>query len=325
MYGTYAFINVKDGREEEDNFGKSKKNIMEAAVVMYILSKLYKVCSCRGNSKISVGVIAPYRAQVLFLDSKLSTKDKWKNTLDVEVKSIDGFQGGEKDIIIISTVRTGKNIGFLKDRQRTNVALTRARFCLWIVGHGPTLVETKSVWKNIVKDAISRKCLPDPSMDNEIVQVIRKVKAGLDPVEDLLNKDSVGLNNTVWKRGGRQDMEDINEAMVNMSLNDNNQKNRIQISNTKQPLIFYVNLVKRYLKNHDEVELSGLEVDIETVVTVAEILKNSGLALEKRILTSIVHMKDDANSRPIPQATIEIILRKSPNFEDSVDAAAEER
>jgi hypothetical protein len=73
------------------------------------------------------------------------------------------------------------------------------RFCLWIVGHGPTLVETKSVWKNIVKDAISRKCLPDPSMDNEIVQVIRKVKAGLDPVEDLLNKDSVGLNNTVWK------------------------------------------------------------------------------------------------------------------------------
>jgi senataxin len=325
MYGTYAFINVKDGREEEDNFGKSKKNIMEAAVVMYILSKLYKVCSCRGNSKISVGVIAPYRAQVLFLDSKLSTKDKWKNTLDVEVKSIDGFQGGEKDIIIISTVRTGKNIGFLKDRQRTNVALTRARFCLWIVGHGPTLVETKSVWKNIVKDAISRKCLPDPSMDNEIVQVIRKVKAGLDPVEDLLNKDSVGLNNTVWKRGGRQDMEDINEAMVNMSLNDNNQKNRIQISNMKQPLIFYVNLVKRYLKNHDEVELSGLEVDIETVVTVAEILKNSGLALEKRILTSIVHMKDDANSRPIPQATIEIILRKSPNFEDLMDAAAEER
>lgn len=120
-------------------------------------------------------------------------------------------------------------------------------------------------------------------------------------------------------------MEDINEAMVNMSLNDNNQKNRIQISNTKQPLIFYVNLVKRYLKNHDEVELSGLEVDIETVVTVAEILKNSGLALEKRILTSIVHMKDDANSRPIPQATIEIILRKSPNFEDLMDAAAEER
>lgn len=324
MYGAYAFINVKDGREEEDNFGKSRRNIMEAAVIMYMLSKLYKVCSCRGNSKISVGVIAPYRAQVLFLDSKLSTKDKWKNTLDVEVKSVDGFQGAEKDIIIFSTVRTGRKIGFLSNRQRTNVALTRARFCLWIVGHEPTLVESQSVWKKIVKDAISRKCLPDPSMDNEILQVMRKVKAGLDPLEDLPNKSDV-LNNTVWKQGGaRQAMEDINEAMVNMSLNENNQKkNRIQISNTEQPLLFYVDLIKRYLKNHDEVELSGLE--IERVVTVAEILKKNGLALEKRILTSTVDIEDDANSSPIQKAMIEIILRKSPNFEDLMDAAAEER
>jgi len=42
MYGAYAFINVADGREEEDDFGMSKRNIIEAAVVMYILSKLYK-------------------------------------------------------------------------------------------------------------------------------------------------------------------------------------------------------------------------------------------------------------------------------------------
>jgi senataxin len=42
MYGAYAFINVKDGREEKDDFGKSKRNIIEAVVVMYILSKLYK-------------------------------------------------------------------------------------------------------------------------------------------------------------------------------------------------------------------------------------------------------------------------------------------
>jgi len=42
MYGAYAFINVKDGREEKDDFGKSKRNIIEAIVVMYILSKLYK-------------------------------------------------------------------------------------------------------------------------------------------------------------------------------------------------------------------------------------------------------------------------------------------
>ncbi|KAH9289070.1 hypothetical protein KI387_033187, partial [Taxus chinensis] len=47
MYGKYAFVNVADGTEEEDNVGKSKRNIVEAAVVLHILSKLYKVCACR--------------------------------------------------------------------------------------------------------------------------------------------------------------------------------------------------------------------------------------------------------------------------------------
>jgi hypothetical protein len=91
---------------------------------------LLLVCSCRGNT-ISVGVVSPYREQVVYLDSKLTTKDEWKNILDVEVQSVDGFQGGEKDIIIISTVRTGKKIGFLSDDRRTNVALTRARYLLF--------------------------------------------------------------------------------------------------------------------------------------------------------------------------------------------------
>ena len=121
-------------------------------------------------------------------------------------------------------------------------------------------------------------------------------------------------------------MEEISDAIANVSLNDNNQKkNRIQVSNTKQPLFFYVNLAKRYLKNHEEVELSGLGMAIATVVTVAEILKNNGLAVEKRILTSTVDMKDETRSRPIQKAKIEIILRKSHNFEELMDAAAEER
>nr|ABK24162.1 unknown [Picea sitchensis]ACN41069.1 unknown [Picea sitchensis] len=124
----------------------------------------------------------------------------------------------------------------------------------------------------------------------------------------------------------KEAMEEISEGMANVNLNDNNQKkNRIQVSNTKQPLFFYVNLAKRYLKNHEEVELSGLGMAIATVVTVAEILKNNGLAVEKRILTSTVDMKDDTRSRPIQKAKIEIILRKSHNFEELMDAAAEER
>ncbi|KAH0971850.1 hypothetical protein GBA52_024006 [Prunus armeniaca] len=61
----------------------------------------------------------------------------------------------------------------------------------------------------------------------------------------------------------------------------NNNKNRIQVSNTKKPLFFYVNLAKRYMEQNNEVELSALRMAIATVVTIADILKNNGLAFEE--------------------------------------------
>ncbi|KAG8094691.1 hypothetical protein GUJ93_ZPchr0012g20552 [Zizania palustris] len=64
---------------------------------------------------------------------------------------------------------------------------------------------------------------------------------------------------------------------------------------------------------------------IATVVTVAEILKNNGLAVEKKIMTSTVDVKDDSRSRPMQKAKIEIVLGKTENFDDLMAAAAEER
>ena len=75
-------------------------------------------------------------------------------------------------------------------------------------------------------------------------------------------------------------MVEITERVGNMDLNDVH--NRIQVSNTKKPLFFYVNHAKRYMQQHEEVELSALGMAIATVVTVAEILKNNGLAVEKK-------------------------------------------
>uniref|UniRef100_A0A803QBU2 DNA/RNA-binding protein Alba-like domain-containing protein n=1 Tax=Cannabis sativa TaxID=3483 RepID=A0A803QBU2_CANSA len=100
-------------------------------------------------------------------------------------------------------------------------------------------------------------------------------------------------------------MEEITEAVNNINLaapGDSYKKNRIQVSNTKKPLFFYVNLAKRYMQQHNEVELSALGMAIATVVTVAEILKNNGLAVEKKIMTSTVDMKDDSRGRPIQKA-----------------------
>uniref|UniRef100_M1CS32 Nucleic acid binding protein n=1 Tax=Solanum tuberosum TaxID=4113 RepID=M1CS32_SOLTU len=76
-------------------------------------------------------------------------------------------------------------------------------------------------------------------------------------------------------------MEELAEGVSNLNLVDSQRKNRIQVSNTKKPLFFYVNLSKRYMQQYNEVELSALGMAISTVVSIAEILKNNGLATEK--------------------------------------------
>ncbi len=88
----------------------------------------------------SIGIISPYAEQVRLIREKIEEDEHFKD-LDVEVNSIDGFQGQEKDVIYISMVRSNGNgkIGFLADPRRLNVAMTRARMKLVIVGDFLTL------------------------------------------------------------------------------------------------------------------------------------------------------------------------------------------
>lgn len=90
-------------------------------------------------------------------------------------------------------------------------------------------------------------------------------------------------------------------------------RNRIQVSREKRPLNFFVGLAKKFLLNEDEVELSGLGLAVTTVVTVAEILKNSGHVIITRIQTSLVDMQADGRGNT-PKAKIQIWIRKSENF-----------
>ncbi|XP_074584819.1 uncharacterized protein At2g34160-like [Curcuma longa] len=120
-------------------------------------------------------------------------------------------------------------------------------------------------------------------------------------------------------------MEEITEKVNNLSVTaDSHKKNRIQVSNTKKPLFFYVNLAKRYMQQYNDVELSALGMAISTVVTIAEILKNSGLAVEKKITTSLVEVTDETRVRPLQKAKIEILLGKTANFDDLMVAATEQ-
>ena len=96
---------------------------------------------------------------------------------------------------------------------------------------------------------------------------------------------------------------------------DNARKNKIQVSNTKKPLFFYVNLAKRFMQQYEEVELSALGVAISTVVNVMEILKNNGLVIVKKIYTSTIDIGDEMRGRMVQKPKMEITLKKSYNFD----------
>jgi hypothetical protein len=86
------------------------------------------------KKKVSIGVISPYKAQVSAIEERVRKYSKSGSGFTVSVRTVDGFQGGEADVIIISTVRCNRNgsIGFLSNLQRANVSLTRARYYLYI-------------------------------------------------------------------------------------------------------------------------------------------------------------------------------------------------
>ncbi|ESQ28804.1 hypothetical protein EUTSA_v10019511mg [Eutrema salsugineum] len=194
MYGPYSFINIPYG-EEQYGEGRSLKNNVEVAVVLDIIANLLQV-SERTKTRINVGVISPYKAQVFAIQQKIqeTCSGDAGGLFSLKVRSVDGFQGGEEDIIIVSTVRSNGigRVGFLADRRRTNVLLTRARFCLWILGDEATLVNSKSLWRNLIHDAKERDCFHNSEEDKSLAQAIASAK-----IEFLqLNRP---LNNSKWK------------------------------------------------------------------------------------------------------------------------------
>ncbi|KAK1410599.1 hypothetical protein QVD17_37136 [Tagetes erecta] len=178
MFGSYSFIHLAHGKVEYDKT-KSGKNMVEVAVIVQLLSKLHTE-SVEKNQKISVGCIAPYKSQVTTIEEKLGEKlgdiyRKGKCDFSVKVATVDGFQGCEEDVIIISTV-TGVgsgSLGFLAAPERANVALTRARHCLWILGNGDTLKHSSQTWRQLVNDAMVRGCYHIGHHDKSLDQLIK--------------------------------------------------------------------------------------------------------------------------------------------------------
>ena len=124
------FIDTSNVDEYGENHLKDSKSIvnkLEAKIAIGIAKDYMDA----GVEERDIGIISPYADQVKIIQEKTP----------VEVKTIDGFQGREKEIIIISTVRSNEwgNIGFLSDLRRLNVAITRAKRKLIIIGNKKTL------------------------------------------------------------------------------------------------------------------------------------------------------------------------------------------
>lgn len=130
--------------EEQDTETLSRFNQEEANLTIKVIEKLIEEVGVNEwvEEQISLGIITPYRAQVDHLQ-KLSDSSSALETLHklVTINTVDAFQGQERDVIVISFVRSNPKgeVGFLGDIRRTNVAMTRARKKLIIIGDSATL------------------------------------------------------------------------------------------------------------------------------------------------------------------------------------------
>jgi superfamily I DNA and/or RNA helicase len=99
----------------------------------------------------SVGIISPYKEQVQYITELLAEDEYLKLHHNIKVKTVDGFQGQEKDIIYISLVRSNDRgeIGFLSDTRRMNVALTRAKKKMVVIGDSAT-ISSNDFYENFV-------------------------------------------------------------------------------------------------------------------------------------------------------------------------------
>ena len=159
----YSFIHLEG---QETKSGRSFRNQQEADSIVTILQYLKNHLSLNVASQ--VGVITFYKGQALLINEKIS-----KVFPGIKVNTVDSFQGDENDIIIISSVRSNARgkIGFLNDFRRLNVALTRAKHGLIIVGNAYTLEKEKHDLALLVSDAQKRKCF----------YLYNEIKAHLDP------------------------------------------------------------------------------------------------------------------------------------------------
>ncbi|KAK4757964.1 hypothetical protein SAY87_019265 [Trapa incisa] len=157
----YLFYDITHGRESHRSGSVSYQNILEAQFCLRLYEHLQKTSKSLGMGKISVGIITPYKLQLKCLQREFEDVLNSEEGKDIYINTVDAFQGQERDVIIMSCVRaSGHGVGFVADIRRMNVALTRARRSLWVMGNANALIQSDD-WAALIDDAKARKCYMD--------------------------------------------------------------------------------------------------------------------------------------------------------------------
>jgi regulator of nonsense transcripts 1 len=143
--------------------GTSYSNQLEAARVVELLKELI---ASEEHGAQSIGVVTPYSGQVQLIMELMKKDEDYIRLASelgeaIEVKSVDGYQGRERDVIIFSAVRSNRSgsLGFLTDWRRMNVALTRSKIALIVVGDLETLEAGDKHWAAFAKWCHASKCI----------------------------------------------------------------------------------------------------------------------------------------------------------------------
>lgn len=153
------------GQEEISSSGTSYLNRTEAVNVEKVVTKLMK----NGVKPLQIGVITPYEGQRAYVVQQMQFNGGMSSKLyeQLEVASVDAFQGREKDFIILSCVRSNEHqgIGFLNDARRLNVALTRAKYGVIIIGNAKVLSRNE-LWHHLIKEYQEHGLLVEGPLNN---------------------------------------------------------------------------------------------------------------------------------------------------------------
>ncbi|CUM48614.1 uncharacterized protein AC631_04849 [Debaryomyces fabryi] len=246
----YMFFDIV-GKHQQNELSRSLFNYAEAQVALELVDKLIEILPLTEFSG-RIGIISPYKEQIRTLKDVFKRKYGHSILSEIDFNTVDGFQGQEKEIIIMSCVRASDsgNVGFLSDIRRMNVALTRACTSLWILGNKKSLLRN-NVWKRLLDDAAERDAISE-AYPGFLKKAFKLIPAAPNPKRIENKREHENDEQYASKRSKAQSSKIdspklSNENNENSYLKESSIQNRDQTSNSSD-------------KNYNPLESNGTKM-----------------------------------------------------------------